>query len=98
MVSLFQDYLVKKQQSGDLAAETLRRAEGIIIGLRRCSLDAASVELVQVSRRYHLDAQRVARALVSLAQEVDPESDSNATAVARLEWGALLPHGDLIAD
>jgi hypothetical protein len=32
----------------------------------------------------------VAQALVRLAQEIDPEADSNATSVARFEWGALL--------
>ncbi|GAY14492.1 hypothetical protein [Mycobacterium sp. shizuoka-1] len=29
--------------------------------------------------------------LIGLAQDVEPEADSNATAVARYEWGALLP-------
>ena len=26
-----------------------------------------------------------------LAQDIEPKADSNATAVARYEWGALLP-------
>jgi hypothetical protein len=41
-----------------------------------------------------LDSCRIARALVKLAQEIDPESDSIATSVARYEWGALLPRSD----
>lgn len=90
MVSLIQDYLVK-QSKEDRATETLRRAEGVIVGLRRCSLESATSELTQVAHRYRLDAYRIARALVGLAQEVDPEVDSNATAIARFEWGALLP-------
>lgn len=91
MVSLIQDYLVKQNKNEEVGAEMLRHAEGVIVGLRRCSLEAASIELTQVSSRYRLDAHRIARALVGLAQEVDPEVDSKATAIARLEWGALFP-------
>ncbi len=65
-------------------------AEGVLVGLMRCTLDAASQEIARASRRHHLDSQRVAQALVRLAQEIDPEADSNATSVARFEWGALL--------
>ncbi|WP_168214954.1 ANTAR domain-containing protein [Mycolicibacterium sp. ELW1] len=71
----------------------MQRAEGVLVGLRRCSVDAASGEIDQVSRRHHLDGRRVAQALVRLAQDVEPEADSNATAVARFEWGALLAGG-----
>ncbi len=65
-------------------------AEGVLVGLKRCTLDAASDEIVRASRRHHLDSQRVAQALVRLAEDIDPEADSNATSVARFEWGALL--------
>jgi hypothetical protein len=65
-------------------------AEGVLVGLKRCTLDAASGEIEQASRRHHLDSWRVAQALVRLAQDIDPEADSNATSVARFEWGALL--------
>ena len=65
-------------------------AEGVLIGLRRCSVDAAYGEIDRVSRRHRLDMRRVTLALVRLAQSVEPEADSNATAVARYEWGALL--------
>lgn len=65
-------------------------AEGVLVGLKRCTVDAASGEIEQVSRRHHLDTNRVAHALVRLAQDVEPGADSNATAVARFEWGALL--------
>ena len=68
----------------------MQHAEGVLVGLRRCSVDAASGEIDQVSRRHRLDGRRVAQALVRLAQDVEPEADSNATAVARFEWGALL--------
>ncbi len=65
-------------------------AQGVLVGLKRCTLDAASGEIAQASRRHHLDSERVAQALVRLAQDINPEADSNATAVARFEWGALL--------
>ncbi|ORB53768.1 hypothetical protein BST42_10145 [Mycolicibacterium rhodesiae] len=71
----------------------MQHAEGVLVGLRRCSVDAASGEIDQVSRRHRVDGGRVAQALVRLAQEVEPEADSNATAVARYEWGALLAGG-----
>ncbi|MBB3602023.1 hypothetical protein FHT40_001656 [Mycolicibacterium sp. BK556] len=66
-------------------------AQGVLVGLKRCSLDAASGELARASQRHELDRRRVAQALVRLAQDVDPEADSIATSVARYEWGALLP-------
>jgi hypothetical protein len=65
-------------------------ARGVLVGLKRCTLDAACGEIAQASRRHHLDSDRVAQALVRLAQDINPEADSNATAVARFEWGALL--------
>ncbi|MCX2931264.1 hypothetical protein ORI20_13330 [Mycobacterium sp. CVI_P3] len=72
------------------AGDDMRRyAEGVLVGLKRCTLDAASSEIALASQRHHLDTQRVAQALVRLAQDVDPEIDSNATSVARYEWGAL---------
>ena len=72
--------------------ETMQQcAQGVLVGLTRCSLDAASGELARASQRHELDRRRVAHALVRLAQDVDPEADSIATSVARYEWGALLP-------
>jgi hypothetical protein len=79
------------QQDSDKDTRMRQWAEGVLVGLRRCTLDAASGEIAQASRRHHLDSWRVVQALVRLAQDVDPEADSNATAVARYEWGALPP-------
>jgi hypothetical protein len=81
----------KECAAAEHADATRSCAEGIILGLRRCSIESASRELTEVSNRYRLDTNRVAQALVRLAQEVNPESDSAATSVARYEWGALLP-------
>jgi hypothetical protein len=66
-------------------------AQGVLVAIKRCSLDAAEGEIARASTRHRLDHDRVARALVRLAQDIEPEADSNATAVARYEWGALFP-------
>ncbi|WP_179476148.1 hypothetical protein [Mycolicibacterium vinylchloridicum] len=79
------------QNNGDDETGMQHCAQGVLVGLKRCTLDAASGEISRASQRHELDNQRVAVALVRLAQDVDPEADSNATAVARYEWGALLP-------
>ncbi|WP_328360628.1 antitermination regulator [Mycobacterium sp. NBC_00419] len=80
-----------RQLNGD-PEETRQRAEGVLVALKRCTLDVAAGEITRASHRHHLDSNRVARALVRLAQNIEPEADSNATAVARFEWGALMPH------
>lgn len=90
MTTVLEDYRMRRQHDSDDAG-VRERAEGVIVALRRCSLDAASGELARASHRHHLDSRRVAGALVRLAQDLGPEVDSNATAVARYEWGALLP-------
>jgi hypothetical protein len=87
VVTVLPDYFAERDASAQRVEATRRCAEGIIVGLRRCSLEAASRELVQVAGQYRLDTYRIARALVRLAQEVDPESDSVATSVARLCLG-----------
>ena len=80
-----------EQYFGGEKEVALQCARGVLVALTRCSLDAAEGELARASDRHRLDRDRVARALVRLAQDIEPEADSNATAVARYEWGALLP-------
>lgn len=87
-MTVLQDFLMERDGYDDVKVHQC--AEGVLVGLKRCTVDAASGEIEQVSRRHQLDSRRVAQALVRLAQDVDPEADSNATAVARYEWGALL--------
>ncbi|WP_167097876.1 antitermination regulator [Mycobacterium sp. DL592] len=89
-MTVLQDFRMR-QINGDYN-QTRQQAEGVLVALKRCTLDAAAGEITRASRRHHLDSNRVARALVRLAQNIEPEVDSNATAVARYEWGALLPH------
>lgn len=89
-MTVLQDFRMR-QLNGD-SDQTRQQAEGVLVALTRCTLDVAAGEITRASHRHHLDSNRVAQALVRLAQNIEPEADSNATAVARYEWGALLPH------
>lgn len=92
-MTVLQDYRMwEKSIGGDEQVALRQCAHGVLVALKRCSLDAAEGEIARASDRHRLDGDRVARALVRLAQDIEPEADSNATAVARYEWGALLPH------
>jgi AmiR/NasT family two-component response regulator len=69
-------------------ARMLDRAEGVLIALRRCTMDAAFDEIVGASKRHRVQTMRLAAALVALAE--DSPLDDDATAAARYEWGSLL--------
>ena len=90
-MTALQDCRMWEQYFGGDQQVAMQCAQGVLVALKRCSLDAAEGELARASDRHRLDRDRVARALVRLAQDIEPEADSNATAVARYEWGALLP-------
>ena len=68
-------------------------AEGVLVGSRRYSTEAAFGELVAVAHRHDITVSAAAAALVALATG-DPETtDANPTevAIAQHTWGALLP-------
>jgi hypothetical protein len=66
-------------------------AEGILIGLRRCSAAAAFDELLSAAQRHGIPVFTVAWALVELANgEAKPRQGSHtAQSAARREWGHL---------
>ena len=66
----------------------LDRAEGVLIALRRCTIDEAFEDIVRASKRHRVPTLSIAAALVALAQDSPFEHD--ATAAARYEWGSLL--------
>jgi AmiR/NasT family two-component response regulator len=70
-------------------ARMLDRAEGVLMALRRCTIDAAFDEIVDASKRHHVPPLRIAKALVSLAAAANVAFDDDATAAARYEWGEL---------
>ena len=70
-------------------ARMLDRAEGVLVALRRCTIDAAFDEIVGASKRHRVPTLRIARALVALAENSALDGDSEATAAAGREWGSL---------
>lgn len=66
-------------------------AEGILIGLRRYSAEAAFDELVTVARRHEITMSAAASALVDLATGDASIDDRRPveTAIADHEWGDL---------
>jgi hypothetical protein len=66
-------------------------AEGILMGLRRCSTAAAFDELLSAAQRHGIPVFTVALALVELANgETRPRQGSHtAQSAARREWGHL---------
>jgi hypothetical protein len=76
-MTVLQGFLTEHDGYDD--AKVQQCAEGVLVGLKRCTVQAASGEIDQVAQE-----------LVRLAQNVEAEVDSSATAVARFEWGALV--------
>nr|WP_099022754.1 ANTAR domain-containing protein [Mycolicibacterium palauense] len=70
-------------------------AEGILIGLRRCSVQQAFDELVTVARRHKVTVLAVASALVELATDAPavPGHGLEVRAAVQVEWGQLLRSG-----
>jgi hypothetical protein len=74
------------------ARRILDKAEGILIGLRRCSTAAAFDELLGAAQRHGIPVFSLAWALVDLAngEEKPRHSFHTAQSAARDEWGGLL--------
>jgi hypothetical protein len=74
------------------ARRSLDLAQGILIGLRRCTTEAAFDELVTVAHKHSVSVSAVASALVTMATETADETDSDrdALAVAHVAWGDLI--------
>lgn len=69
----------------------LDTAKGILIGLRRCTSEAAFHELIGAAQRHRMPVFAMAWALVHLADggEQCAHSSSDADSAARDEWGQL---------
>ncbi|BBX45290.1 ANTAR domain-containing protein [Mycobacterium cookii] len=69
----------------------LDTAKGILIGLRRCSSEAAFHELISAAQRHRMPVFAMAWALVHLADggEECVHTSSDAQSAARHEWGQL---------
>lgn len=84
---LGRDPMLQPRRSLDLA-------QGILIGLRRCTTEAAFDELVTVAHKHGASVSAVASALVTLTTRTVDETDSDrdALAIAHLAWGDLVDH------
>jgi hypothetical protein len=65
------------------------RAAGVLVALRRCTVDKAFDEIINAAKRHRVQPLEVARALVALAEGAGHDDDP-AAAAARFEWGSLL--------
>jgi hypothetical protein len=70
-------------------ARILDRAEGVLVGLRRCRVEDAFDEIVSISREQSVPPIRVAQALIELAEGGEP-ADQHAGTIVRRTWGHLL--------
>lgn len=71
-------------------ARTLHLAEGVLIGLRRCSPEQAIAELVAAGREAGLSTYALARGLVAAAGGYQGATADPAARVAEHRWSALL--------
>ena len=71
----------------------LATAEGVLVALRRCTVDHAFLEIATTARRHHVAPVQIATALVTLAEGSDIPTDL--IEIARREWKPLFdraPH------
>ncbi|MCF6388980.1 hypothetical protein L2K20_18545 [Mycobacterium sp. MBM] len=86
------DSAVGADRESQARVRTLHLAEGILIGVRRCSAEQAITELVAAGQEAGLSTYALARGLVAAAAADGPVADP-AARVAQHRWGDLLPAG-----
>jgi hypothetical protein len=78
-----------------IEARSLDIAKGVLVGLQRCSPDAAFSEIVEVSRTHGFPPMRLAQAIVDTFADPDLGApDDPAFDIVRLRWGSLLTRPD----
>jgi hypothetical protein len=71
-------------------ARILDTAEGVLIALRRYSLNQAFMDLMQTAKRHNVNTLSLADALVAIAEnQPTHDLDDSAVAIARRTWGHL---------
>ena len=82
---------MEPKHPGRNGQQSLWAAQGVLVGLRRYSLDEAFMDIVTSAKRHNVAPLGLADALVVIAQNDPPQnSDDDVVAAARLAWGALL--------
>jgi hypothetical protein len=79
-------------RSPEEAVRTFHIAEGVLVGLTRCSVAQALSMLVEVSRIHALSPFTVAEALVAKVTGDGIEVNRDAAAVVEHEWNRLTSH------
>lgn len=83
--------MVRPKHFGRSGPRSLCAAQGVLVALRRCSLDEAFIDIIQTAQRHNVAPLGLADALVAVAEnDVTRYSDDDTIAVADRAWGALL--------
>lgn len=76
---------------GRSGPRSLCAAEGVLVALRRCSLNEAFIDIVETAKRHNVAPLGLADALVAIAENDLPRYfDDNVIAAAHRAWGGLL--------
>jgi hypothetical protein len=82
---------VEERHSGRSGSRSLCAAQGVLVALRRCSLDEAFIDIVETAKRHHVAPLGLADALVAIAENDLPRYfDVDVIAAAHRAWGGLL--------
>jgi hypothetical protein len=77
------------------AQRSLGAAEGILIALRRCSVDDAFAEIIRTAKDHNVAPIELAEALVSIAEDRSEHgATTEAVTAARAAWAPLLDRHD----
>lgn len=72
----------------------LDTAEGVLVGVRRCGLYEAFVDIIMTAKRHNVAPMSLAAALVAIAaNDVTDRLDPDVLAAAKAAWGPLLSSG-----
>ena len=81
----------RSQDPRRAGARILDTAEGVLIALRRCTLNEAFVEIVQAAKAHNVSTLSLADALVALAQnQASGDGQDAAVGAARATWAHLM--------
>lgn len=82
---------MEERYSGRSGPRSLCAAQGVLVALRRCSLNEAFIDIVETAKRHNVAPLGLADALVAIAGNDLPQYfDDDVIAAAHHAWGGLL--------
>jgi hypothetical protein len=82
---------VEPKHTGRSGQRSLWAAEGVLVGLCRCTLDEAFTDIVSAAKRHNVDPLALADALITIAEDdLIQNFDDDVAAAVRGAWGDLL--------